>query len=75
MTKIEEIRTTRHVRYAITRDLSVGYSDVLSYHDELKDAIEMLNEWRQPVRDKFKSSIYIVKVTNMFVTHYEEEKF
>ena len=75
MTKIEEIRTTRHVRYVIKRDLSVGYADVLSYHDELKDAIEMLNEWRQPVRDKLKSSIYLVKVTNMFVTHYEEEKF
>lgn len=75
MKKIKQIKATRTVHYAIKRELSVGYAEVLSDHDELDEAIEALDEWRQSVKDKFKRSIYIVKVTNMFVTHYEEEKF
>jgi len=49
--------------------------DVMSYENTLEGAIEALKEWREATSEKNRKGFYIVKVTNMFVSHYEEEKF
>jgi hypothetical protein len=79
--KIKQVDATRRVKYEVRR---VGLAidgrhtypyDVMSYENTLEGAIEALKEWREAASEKNRKEFYIVKVTNMFVTHYEEEKF
>jgi len=79
--KIRQVDATRLVKYEVRR---VGLAidgrhtypyDVMSYENTLEGAIEALKEWREAASEKNRKDFYIVKVTNMFVTNYEEEKF